>query len=81
MMLRIILVSICMSYYQVQAQHPYFDIPISEIDSVSQDDGYRSVATIEGECIVYHLYLPTDTVILVYKSGMTLPLYIIYREQ
>ena len=70
-----------MSYYQVQAQHPYFDIPISEIDSVSQDDGYRSVATIEGECIVYHLYLPTDTVILVYKSGMTLPLYIIYREQ
>jgi hypothetical protein len=39
------------------------------------------VASIEGECIVYHLYSSTDTIILVYKSGMTLPLYIIYREQ
>lgn len=80
-MLRIILAVVCMSYYQCQAQHPYFDTPIAEIDSACQDDGYRSVATIEGECIVYHLYSSTDTIILVYKSGMTLPLYIIYREQ
>jgi hypothetical protein len=71
----------CFAAVSCTAQHAYFDIPITEIDIVSNDDGYRSVATIEGECIVYHLYLPTDTVILVYKSGITLPLYIIYREQ
>ena len=79
--MRTLIFSMCFAAVSCTAQHPYFDIPMSEIDSVSQDDGYRSVATIEGECIVYHLYLPTDTVILVYKSGITLPLYIIYREQ
>jgi len=81
MMLRVILVSICMVYYQCKAQHPYFDTPISDIDGVYRADGYRSVASIEGDCIVYHLYSSTDTVILVYKSGMTLPVYIIYKEQ
>ena len=63
------------------AQHPYFDIPVDKIEQVARADGYRSVASIEGDCIVYHLYSSTDTVILVYKSGMTLPVYIIYKEQ
>ena len=79
--MRALFFSICLAAMSCTAQHPYFETPITEIDSACQDDGYRSVATIEGECIVYHLYSSTDTIILVYKSGMTLPLYIIYREQ
>ena len=71
----------CFAAVSCTAQHPYFDIPISDIDSVYRADGYRSVASIEGDHIVYHLYSSTDTVILVYKSGMTLPVYIIYKEQ
>ena len=79
--MRSLIFSMCFAAISCTAQHPYFETPITEIDSACQDDGYRSVASIEGECIVYHLYSSTDTIILVYKSGMTLPLYIIYREQ
>ena len=80
-MIRLIIIAVCMFVWECQAQHPYFDIPVDKIEQVARADGYRPVASIEGECIVYHLYSSTDTVILVYKSGMTLPLYIIYREQ
>jgi len=79
--MKLIFTLLVMSCLSCTAQHPYFETPITEIDSACKDDGYRSVASIEGECIVYHLYSSTDTIILVYKSGMTLPLYIIYREQ
>jgi len=79
--IRLIITAVCMFTWQCQAQHQYFNTPITDIDGVCRADGYRPVASIEGDCIVYHLYSSTDTVILVYKSGMTLPVYIIYREQ
>lgn len=79
--MRSLIFSMCFAAASCVAQHPYFDIPVDKIEEVARADGYRPVASIEGECIVYHLYLSTDTIILVYKSGMTLPLYIIYREQ
>ena len=79
--MRSLIFSMCFTAVSCVAQHPYFQTPISDIDGVYRADGYRSVASIEGDCIVYHLYSSTDTVILVYKSGMTLPVYIIYKEQ
>jgi len=79
--MRTLIFSMCFAALFCAAQHPYFDIPVDEIEQVARADGYRPVASIEGECIVYHLYSSTDTVILVYKSGMTLPVYIIYKEQ
>lgn len=79
--MRSLIFSMCFAAVSCTAQHPYFNTPITDIDGVCRADGYRPVASIEGDCIVYHLYSSTDTVILVYKSGMTLPVYIIYREQ
>lgn len=80
-MLRLIFFSAFMFASLSEAQHAYFDVPSSKIEQVAKSDGYRVVATLERDHITYHLYSSADTIILVYRSDMILPAYIIYREQ
>lgn len=79
--MRLLVFLLCCCSITCDAQHAYFDVPSSKIEQVAKSDGYKVVATLDRYHITYHLYSSADTIILVYRSDMILPAYIIYREQ
>ena len=52
-MIRLIIIAVCMFVWECQAQHPYFDIPVDKIEQVARADGYRPVASIEGDSVPF----------------------------
>ena len=63
------------------AQHPYLGLTATELQEVAKQDGYRVMAEIRGDEVVYNLNNGTDSLVVAYRSGRRFPMFVIYREE